>query len=390
MSDNSLEHLISMVDTLPEENIPKLQAMHKGLLIAIYGTENPSQPANKTRETLTSDKDRDKAYKLLTAITRRLNNTLGLLKFIGDVHRNVPWRSYNIVDWNIWYTDFQPNPSGYVGLENMGNTCYANAVIQQLFFIDALRDSVIFVENSKGTLNELAILFVILKENTCASFCPKAFYENMKVIPGVTQPAGDFLRSLLKNLENDLHDTTSMTLLNEMMKISFLRRTTCKRCDQVEEKTSSFYVFELDIENFKSLDESLQDYTKTRSLSRYICPRCELYSKAEKEVTLIEFPQVFFIELKRFVNNPETGTIKDNKYFEFPLEINMGNISYEKGDTFYVIKGIIMHTGTVDKGHYYSLIKDYKDNKWLKFDDKDISKIDQDKLFKSLRREDDK
>jgi ubiquitin C-terminal hydrolase len=387
VSGSLLEPLIPVVDTLPEESIPKLQAMHKVLLIAIYGTEDPSQPANKKKEAITSDKDREKAYKLLIAITRRLNNAQELLRFIGDIHRNITWRSYNIIDWNIWYTDFQANVSGYVGLENMSNTCYANAAIQQLFFIEAFRDSVIFVEHSKGTLNELAKVFVILKENTCVSFCPKAFYENMKVVPGVTRLAGDFLRSLFNNLENDFHDTTSMTLLNEMIEISFSRKTVCTRCEEVEEKTNSLYVLQLDIENFNSLDESLQDYTKTRNLNEYTCPKCEGNSRAQEQVALIEFPQVFFIELKRFITKPETGAIKLNKYFEFPLEIDMGNISYEKSDTLYIIKGIIMHIGTVDKGHYYSLIRTWKDNKWLKFDDKSISKLDHDKVYKLLHKE---
>lgn len=43
----------------------------------------------------------------------------------------------------------------------------------------------------------------------------------------------------------------------------------------------------------------------------------------------------------------------------------------ENASTQYQIRGFIVHVGTSESGHYYSLIKE--NNKWIKFDDNRLS-----------------
>lgn len=60
--------------------------------------------------------------------------------------------------------------------------------------------------------------------------------------------------------------------------------------------------------------------------------------------------------------------IKINDYFEFPLEIDMfkwtrDNIVEAKdiqdhSDYMYQLKGVVVHTGSAEGGHYYSFIRD--------------------------------
>jgi ubiquitin C-terminal hydrolase len=42
----------------------------------------------------------------------------------------------------------------------------------------------------------------------------------------------------------------------------------------------------------------------------------------------------------------------------------------------YTLGGIIIHLGFADAGHYYSLIKDRKTNKWFEFNDSDVQEFD--------------
>ena len=42
----------------------------------------------------------------------------------------------------------------------------------------------------------------------------------------------------------------------------------------------------------------------------------------------------------------------------------------------YLLKGVIIHTGNPDGGHYYSLVK--LDNIWYKFDDSHVSEFKSD------------
>lgn len=44
--------------------------------------------------------------------------------------------------------------------------------------------------------------------------------------------------------------------------------------------------------------------------------------------------------------------------------------------TQYRLKGVVIHTGTSEGGHYYSLIKDNRKDRWLKFNDQNVMEFD--------------
>ena len=97
--------------------------------------------------------------------------------------------------------------------------------------------------------------------------------------------------------------------------------------------------------------------------------------------------------LKRFEFNYETlQKFKLNDYYEFPTQLNMKPYTKEflhkqdlqdKDDADrpledreyadeyydYHLRGMIIHVGTADSGHYYSLIKDAQTNQWNEFND---------------------
>jgi ubiquitin C-terminal hydrolase len=41
----------------------------------------------------------------------------------------------------------------------------------------------------------------------------------------------------------------------------------------------------------------------------------------------------------------------------------------------YILKGVVVHSGTAEFGHYYSFIR-HEEDKWLRFDDSKISSFD--------------
>lgn len=46
-------------------------------------------------------------------------------------------------------------------------------------------------------------------------------------------------------------------------------------------------------------------------------------------------------------------------------------------ETMYELTGILLHSGGADSGHYYSIIKERKSGKWLKFDDRNVTWFDE-------------
>ena len=111
-----------------------------------------------------------------------------------------------------------------------------------------------------------------------------------------------------------------------------------------------------------------------------------------------DLPNTLAFHLQRFgmdVTDENFAIKKFNTKVEFPFEedLDMFPYSYEghkvsskasemdpeklaqlKKNALYTLKGIVIHSGTLNSGHYYSLIKD-DDGEWYEFNDRMVTKI---------------
>jgi ubiquitin carboxyl-terminal hydrolase 34 len=119
----------------------------------------------------------------------------------------------------------------------------------------------------------------------------------------------------------------------------------------------------------------------------------EFYSeKYQKRITvqkctyIKKLPNTVIVHLKRFEFDIKTlQRTKINDICEFPFDLNlkkwcvgpyMSDESYE-----YSLVGVLVHSGTIEGGHYYSYIKerDLNDpyyNQWFDFNDTYVSQAD--------------
>jgi len=151
---------------------------------------------------------------------------------------------------------------------------------------------------------------------------------------------------------------------------------------------------QLHIKNKQSVLESLEAYVEGEMLegdNAYYCEKCEKKRDTLKRCSIKRLPNVLFLELKRFEFNFDTmRKYKLNDYCSFPTELDMSpycqdvinrkdllkkmdeeSLSYEdltedqliilnrdvtKLYSEYKLKGVVVHQGTADSGHYYSFI----------------------------------
>lgn len=104
------------------------------------------------------------------------------------------------------------------------------------------------------------------------------------------------------------------------------------------------------------------------------------------------------IVLKRFSYNfDEMRKIKINDELRYPEEISMKNYTSEylngeemRDDEYYhyKLRGVVVHSGTSDAGHYYSFIKQHsqsqnKNGQWYEFNDEIVDEAE----FKRIEQE---
>ena len=149
----------------------------------------------------------------------------------------------------------------------------------------------------------------------------------------------------------------------------------------------------LEIIQKKSLQQALDDFIKGEILegdNAYFCDKCDKKVKALKRVCVKELPNVLILTLKRFEFNFDTmERFKLNSFCEFPEELDM--LPYMRETLFqdeeklppenykYVLKGVLIHYGISEAGHYTSYVKT-AENEWKYFDDEKISDFDTSEL----------
>jgi len=146
-----------------------------GLFTIKIGATWDAPPKFKTRET------RDAAFELLLALSRNSwDNYLRTLELIKFHHQS---KRKKVNSWEYHPGANVKGRYGYVGIDNLGATCYMSAVLQQFFMMPDLRKGIFHVPfeqkggeaNDSSVLFQLQCLFAYLGESEKRSYNPVSF-----------------------------------------------------------------------------------------------------------------------------------------------------------------------------------------------------------------------
>ena len=252
------------------------------------------------------------------------------------------------------------------GLSNIGNTCYMNAALQQLFYTFPL---LYYLERTpdEQLTPEIVILktlFLNMFKRAGKSLYTREFAESFSqslggMFPiGVQHDSGEFLRTLLDKLPNQCQRvlTGKTKTYYEDMDGNILSQT-----------SEDFTTLNIILNNASSLEEGLQNLSQEHLLTgenRYRIDSGELVD-ARTYTKIDQLPSILAIQLARFDYNYQSGTrIKLDNVFSFPENLTIN-------ETPYSLKGVVIHSGYADFGHYYSHIK--LNNQWMTFNDSTVS-----------------
>lgn len=255
--------------------------------------------------------------------------------------------------WDYWPRDDSRSPCGYVGLKNLGATCYMATAMQHLFSIKEVRYCILRSESlaeqtnksektdltesnrTKSTndkiLMELKRMFAFLQESERKAFNPKEFckFYTMDQQPLNTTEQKDmqeFFTDLISKLEE-----TSNTELKDLIKKLFggviTNLVISLDCPHVSCTLEEFYTIRCQVAGMKDLYDSLNEITVKDTLdgdNMYTCSKCSRKVRAEKRACFRQLPQILCFNTMRYTFNMITMLKeKVNTHFSFPLLLNM-------------------------------------------------------------------
>ncbi|PPR93511.1 hypothetical protein GOBAR_AA27167 [Gossypium barbadense] len=207
------------------------------------------------------------------------------------------------------------------GLLNIGNSCYANAVLQCLTFTKPLSIYLLRQSHSRACYGKDWCLMCELEQHVK---CLRCFHES-------------------------------------------------ERHENIMDLTLEIYGW------VESLEDALTQFTTPEDLdgeNMYRCGRCAGYVRARKQLCIDEAPNILTIVLKRF---QEGKYGKINKCITFPDMLDMVPFMTGTGDIppLYMLYAVVVHLDTLNasfSGHYVSYVKDLRGN-WFRIDDTEVRPV---------------
>eukprot|EP01091_Cochliopodium_minus_P019747 TRINITY_DN8400_c0_g2_i1.p1 TRINITY_DN8400_c0_g2~~TRINITY_DN8400_c0_g2_i1.p1 ORF type:complete len:2136 (-),score=629.79 TRINITY_DN8400_c0_g2_i1:47-6454(-) len=415
-----LQILYLLVDKLFRNNDNQSGLVEELTSVCLFGNPTLENHGTHCPPKCKSETSRREAFALLRLVCEINENDLqDLARFICENQLNNFYRNFS-----IWPLNDEKSKEGYVGLNNMGSTCYMNSLMQQLYTTPNLVDTLLSIEppelESKDNsgdgmdgdilmFDELKTLMTSLNQSKLRGYTPANFCQSFKDFEGnpidvyVQQDAQEFFQTLCDKIDTILKPTDNKMFLRKFCRGAHSNQIKSKDCQHKSSREELFYTFSVEVSQKNNLVDALEDSIQGEKLegeNKYKCDGCSDYVNALKRTTIKTLPNVLVIHLKRFDFNFNTmQKEKLNVHFQFPEDLNMKQfteeaIEFKEGNTNvffhkdsyyqYKLKGVVVHRGsTADSGHYYSYIKEPVNGKWLEFNDEVVRPFN----FNNLKEE---
>lgn len=288
------------------------------------------------------------------------------------------------------------------GLENLGNTCFLNSVLQCLTYTEPLAA---YLQSGKHQsschIAGFCALCAIQKhvsralQATGRILAPKDLVLNLRCISrnfrnSRQEDAHEYMVNLLESMHkcclpsgvpSESANAYEKSLVHKIFGGRLRSQVKCTQCSYCSNKFDPFLDLSLEIAKADSVLKALNNFTAAELLDggekQYHCQRCKQKVRALKQLTVYKAPYVLTIHLKRFrAHDPGQ---KNDKKVQFGSTLDMKPFvsgSYE-GDLKYTLYGVLVHHGwSTHSGHYYCFVRT-SSGMWYSLDDNRVVQVNE-------------
>uniref|UniRef100_A0A3B3DF29 ubiquitinyl hydrolase 1 n=1 Tax=Oryzias melastigma TaxID=30732 RepID=A0A3B3DF29_ORYME len=292
---------------------------------------------------------------------------------------------------------------GVCGLENSGNSCYLNVVLQCLCATVPLVEQLLHWD----TLSEVFVhLLEIMWLGGGSSCSPLEVRSALcSVLPQFNNDSQQDAQELLLLLLNTLHDDFNKVLLH-MFELSAVRGCSfnsnivtrlfegqlsymciCMHCHHQAHNTQTFTVLSLPVpkDSIKcSIQDCLSLFFKQTVLTggeQAMCSVCGLKRETAVITCVDRAPEVLVLHLKRFGSKGKNQVkLRTNVLFFTELDLSQFLSGLVPNESSYHLYAVVNHSGHLTMGHYTAVCYNSPAQTWHYFDDAAVSEVQEDRL----------
>ncbi|XP_040295735.1 ubiquitin carboxyl-terminal hydrolase 42 isoform X1 [Bufo bufo] len=284
------------------------------------------------------------------------------------------------------------------GLQNLGNTCFVNSVLQCLTYTAPLANYMLTREHSKTCREQDFCMMCVMQAHVTQALCnsggvikPTSVINDLRRIAkhfryGSQEDAHEFLRytveemqkSCLKGCSNLDRHTQTTTFVHQIFGGCLRSRVKCLNCKSVSDTYDEYLDIPLEIKTSHSVTKALEQFVKAEQLdgdNAYNCSKCKQLVTATKRFTVHRISNVLTLSLKRFASFSGGKLSKEIKYPEY-LNIRPFTSNPHGEPIMYSLYAVLVHTGlSCHTGHYFCYVKASNDQ-WYLMNDSIVSSAD--------------
>lgn len=292
------------------------------------------------------------------------------------------------------------------GLQNLGNTCFLNSVLQCLTYTEPLAA---YLESGKHQsscrMAGFCALCAIQKhvsralQATGKILAPKDLVSNLRCISrnfrnARQEDAHEYMVNLLESMHkcclpsgvsSESPSAYEKSLVHKIFGGRLRSQVQCMQCKFCSDKFDPFLDLSLEILRADSLLKALDHFTARELLDggqkQYQCQQCKQKVKATKRLTIDQAPHVLTVHLKRFGSHVPGQKIDKKIHYGPTLDLKHFVSDTYSGELKYTLYGVLVHAGwSTHSGHYYCFVRTSSGN-WYSLDDNQVVQVSERKVL---------